>query len=70
LTPFGLVHHFKAYSISVAILYVKIDVGSLGKDYDLPKWQNKTQRKVIKAEKHQLLYSVVIFVNFVSNFFF
>ena len=33
------------------------------KNYDLPKWQNKTQRKVIKAEKHQLLYSVVIFVN-------
>ena len=28
------------------------------KNYDLPKWQNKTQRKVIKAEKHQLLYSV------------
>jgi hypothetical protein len=48
-------------------MYVKIDVGSLAKDsrgkqkYNLPKWQNKTQRKVIKAEKYQLLY--VIFVN-------
>jgi hypothetical protein len=48
---------------------VKIDVESLAKDsrgkqkYNLPKWQNKTQRKVIKAEKYQLLYSVVyIFV--------
>ena len=40
------------------------------KNYNLPKWQNKTQRKVIKAEKYQLLYSVVIFVNFVSNFSF
>jgi hypothetical protein len=38
------------------------------KNYKLPKWQNKTQRKVIKAEKYQLLYSVVIFENFVSNF--
>jgi hypothetical protein len=38
------------------------------KNYNLPKWQNKTKKSDKKAEKYQLMYSVVIFVNFVSNF--